>query len=112
MTTFKKVEKVITFNIPVGCWLVSFMPVHYGDNDEGKDPDGIVEVDAEVRQLTEEDTAYHNRNVDDNACQVQYSDTHDFRERLFTKESDAREHAEWTVSRFKNPQPWESFIQL
>jgi hypothetical protein len=39
-------------------------------------------------------------------------DTHDFRDRWFATEDAAREHATYTVNRFQNPSPWESFVRL
>ena len=39
-------------------------------------------------------------------------DTHDLRTRWFATEYEARDHAEYTKSRFANPQPWESFVKL
>jgi hypothetical protein len=41
-----------------------------------------------------------------------YDDTHDFRDRWFTTEQEANEHAEWTEKRWRNPCPWESFVQV
>jgi hypothetical protein len=38
-------------------------------------------------------------------------DTHDFRTRLFDTEQDAREHLEYTLERWKNPEPWCNFIE-
>ncbi len=39
-------------------------------------------------------------------------DTHDLRTRWFATEQEARDHAEYTLSRWKNPNPWESFVCL
>jgi hypothetical protein len=39
-------------------------------------------------------------------------DTHDLRLRWFARETDARAHAEYTLQRWKNPQPWESFVEV
>lgn len=40
------------------------------------------------------------------------NDTHDLRDRWFATEREARDHAEYTERRFKNPAPWESFVKL
>ena len=37
-------------------------------------------------------------------------DTHDFRDRWFQYKHEAQEHLDDTLRRFKNPQPWESFV--
>lgn len=39
-------------------------------------------------------------------------DTHDLRSRFFESEDDAREHLDYTLKRWANPQPWESFVRL
>lgn len=41
-----------------------------------------------------------------------YDDTHDLRGRWFASEEEAREHLEYTLRRFRNPLPWESFVEL
>ena len=37
-------------------------------------------------------------------------DTHDFRDRFFEFEEDAKEHLKDTMDRWKHPQVWESFV--
>lgn len=37
-------------------------------------------------------------------------DTHDFRTRWFSTKEEAEKHIEYTMKRYRHPQPWESFI--
>jgi hypothetical protein len=39
-------------------------------------------------------------------------DTHDLRDRWFATEEEARGHADYTLKRWRNPEPWESFVRL
>lgn len=39
-------------------------------------------------------------------------DTHDLRSRWFATEQEAKDHAEYTLSRWAHPEPWCSFVQL
>lgn len=41
---------------------------------------------------------------------LRVDDTHDFRDRFFEYEGDAKEHLKDTMDRWVKPQPWESFV--
>lgn len=43
---------------------------------------------------------------------IEYDDTHDLRDRWFPTKEDAERHKEYTLNRFRNPQPWEQFVML
>lgn len=107
----KKITVPVTYDVPVGAWLVSFTPVW--DHDEEIGREWVCDVDAEVRQLTDTDTGYAGmKRAELDPCHTEHDDTHDLTERLYATEAEARAHAEWTIARFKNPQPWESFVKL
>lgn len=42
----------------------------------------------------------------------QYDDTHDLRDRWFATEEQAKHHANYTLQRWRNPRPWESFVAI
>lgn len=43
---------------------------------------------------------------------IEYDDTHDLRDRWFPTKEAAQAHADYTLNRFRNPQPWESFVMM
>lgn len=49
------------------------------------------------------------RELDDD---LDVDDTHDLRDRWFATEDEARDHERDTMARYRNPLPWESFLQL
>jgi hypothetical protein len=106
----KYVQVVIprTYNVPVGYWHVSFLPVWDCNDDTGRE--WIAEVDVEVRRVTTEDTNLADMSTATNSDHTNV-DTHDFRARLFETKADAAAHAKYTVDRFSNPQPWEAFVR-
>jgi hypothetical protein len=120
------IRKVIQVDVPVGFWAVTFDAVWSAPCNSGKhtdclehgcldnEPDRISEIDGAVTLVTKAN--YDTLNVvglDVNSnTSEQYDDTHDLRTRIFVSESDAREHLEYVLNRFRKPQAWESFVRL
>jgi hypothetical protein len=106
---YKTITVPHTYQVPVGYWLVTFFPVWNIDEDTGYE--SIAEVDGNVQQVTEDDIHLADMSIDTNTSN-HYGDTHDLRDRLFSTKSEAEEHMRYTLNRFCNPQPWESFVCL
>lgn len=100
-------------------WGVSFIPIW-------DDDDFVSDIDSTVVEITESaveliggepcvklgpDTYVP---VENFLTEVSggHDDTHDLRDRWFATEREAREHETYTMKRYRNPQIWESFIQL
>ncbi|MGH8009584.1 MAG: hypothetical protein ACREQ3_21550, partial [Candidatus Binatia bacterium] len=106
---------------PVG-WSVIFTPVWDLD-----DADNVVDVSSTVVPVNLETvhiicgTPYvHLENED--CCPLSNlwpdepdecaPDTHDLRSLWFATKEEAENHERYTMNRYRNPQPWESFIRL
>lgn len=95
--------------IPVGYWLVTFDAIWDIDEETGRE--WIAEVEGDAVKVTADRLDTDGMSLETNTSD-QYDDTHDFRPRLFRTAREAREHLAYTLNRFKNPQPWESFVKL
>ena len=47
-----------------------------------------------------------------NLKDLDVDDTHDFRPRWFKNKADAVDYITYTVNRWNNPEPWESFVEM
>jgi len=123
----KSIKRTVVDLVPVGMYLVTFEPVwnnhcnpgehedclDHGCFDNGQDY--ISEVDPSITKVTEKnylglDVIGKDENL--NVKGLFGDDTHDLRPRLFKTLKEAKEHEKYTLDRFKNPQPWESFVKL
>lgn len=124
MTKTFKVTQIIEHEFEGG-YGVYFAPVFTGEDEPN--PDAIVDVDGGIMRIAphtvrefggalcvvEEDGKFgipveNFQKLDD----LWTDDTHDLRDRFFETEEEAKAHLEYTLERFANPAPWESFIQL
>jgi len=111
----KKIKREVIDLVPVGLWLVSFDRIWDINEETGHERISDIEP-MELKRVTSksylslcEDVV--NKDINWNTDHVN-DDTHDFRPRLFKTKKEALEHIKYTVNRFKNPQPWESFIKF
>lgn len=124
----KAIQRVITEMVPVNMYLVTFdtiwgQPCNPGEHNDclehgcmDNEPSYVAEIDPAVIQVTAANYTKLQENVvgrdaDWNADGVN-GDTHDLRPRLFRTRKEANAHVKYTTERFKNPQPWESFIKF
>lgn len=116
------IPRTYTFETGWGVWL---SPV-YEWNDDTNSGEGICDVDGGVVRIDPAAVqivggipclAIGDRmfwpvenfeHIDDHAN----DDEHDLRSRFFETEDEARDHLAYTLTRFANPSPWESFIKL
>lgn len=125
-TKFKKIKRTIVDLVPVNYYLVSFEAIWGTHCNPGKhddcsihgcddnEPSHIAEVDGSVNKVTQDNYMQLNAigmTIESNT-NYRYDDTHDLRSRLFKTKHEAVAHMEYTLSRFKNPQPWESFVKI
>ncbi len=111
--------RTITLKEGYGVW---FIPVYAGE--DSPNPDAVVDVDAAIVRISPDTIVMLHgepcipignncfipaatfQEREELAC----DDTHDLRNRWFETEQEAREHMEYTLRRWKHPQPWESFV--
>jgi len=112
----KKIKRTIEIvdNVPVGLWLASFDILHGFDDETGREWIDDIEAHKPVK-VTSKNYLDLNAQVVNMTLETNtdspYDDTHDFRPRLFKTKQEALDHIEYTVKRWKNPQPWESFVK-
>lgn len=124
----KKVKRISYDMVPVGLYYVQFNPILSSPCNPGKhddcvdhgcmdnEPNRISEIDPVIIRVTEKN--YDTFSVDVRDRDVTWNDdyvsgdTHDIRPRLFATLKQAKDHASYTLERWKNPQPWESFVKL
>ena len=113
-----EVRKVVTLKEGYGTY---FIPI-WSSEDEDRiadvaggvvriAPDTVTVIGGEACVKAEDDLyipVTEFRELED----LPYDDTHDLRNRWFASEEEAREHLEYTLSRFQNPLPWESFVEV
>jgi hypothetical protein len=120
-----EVKRTVIDTVPIGYWLVTFEPIwgqrcNEGQHDDcmthgcmDNEPDYIAEVDGAINKITRRnyyELGANGLTISSNTND-RYDDTHDLRPRLFKTKQEAKAHLEYTLKRFKNPQPWESFVQ-
>lgn len=125
-TKLTKVKRLVTDEIPIGYYHVAFEAIwgwscvdepHNSCEQAGcieGEPNHIAEVDSEVTKVTKENyttlAGIEGMTLETNTGD-KYDDTHDLRPRLFKTKAEAEKHRKYTLNRFKNPQPWESFVK-
>lgn len=103
-------------------WGVYFIPVWTGEEDER-----IVDVDAGIVRIApdtitlrggvlcvkaEDGDIYFPVENFRELKDLWEDDTHDLRDRWFATEQEAQEHLEYSLNRWRHPQPWESFVKV
>lgn len=120
-----RITKKIQVEVPIGKYAVVFNLVWGAACNPGKhtdcldhgcldnEPSYVQDVDGIATKITRKnypELGVEGLSVDSHTGE-KYDDTHDFRTRIFNTKKEALEHLEYTLNRFKNPQPWESFIK-
>ena len=121
-----RLKRIQEVEVPIGMYLVRFNPVWGTQCNEGKhddclqhgcldnEPSYIAEVDGELNKVTTKNWQALDvvgLTVETNS-DFYHDDTHDSRDRIFKTKAEAKAHLEYTLKRFKNPSPWESFVKL
>jgi len=106
---YQDVQVTTTMRVPVGYWLVQFFLCWNSDEDGG----GVHDVDeVVVSKITERDVGFADYTLETNADSRYVDDTHDFRDRIFETEEDARAHAEEVLKAWRSPNPWQVFVRF
>ena len=123
---FTKVKHTVVDLVPVGLYLVEFTAIWgsrcscepHTDDCLDHGTEYVADIEPSITRVTEKN--YENGTFQTNVINkdetlnddFKHDDTHDLRPRLFKKKRDALEHTRFTMDRFKNPQPWESFVEF
>lgn len=93
----------------------------------GEDDERVADVDAGIVRITSDTITFRGGALCVNAEDVDIcfpvenfreledlweDDTHDLRDRWFATEQEARDHLEYTLDRWRRPEPWESFVKV
>ena len=117
--------KTTQVEVPIGLFLVRFETIWGTPCNEGKhddclehgcldnEPSYIAEVDGSLTEVTLEnwqELGVEGLTLNSNP-KLWVDDTHDLRDKVFATKEEANKHLEYTLNRFKNPQPWEAFVK-
>lgn len=116
------IPRTYTFETGWGVWI---SPV-WEFNEQAGEAEGVADIDAGVVRIDQAaveiiggapsvaigDRMYWPIENFEAEVRMANGDQHDLRSRFFETEDEAREHLAYTLAKWANPQPWESFILL
>lgn len=123
-----KIKRTVIDHVPIGLYLVTFERVYgaicnLGEHDDclehgcfDNDSNIVSEIAPQIERITRNnylnlEIDVINKDISLNSKELGVDDTHDLRPRLFKTKKEAKTHADYTLNRFNNPQPWEVFIK-